>query len=81
MLDKVFRAWLTCFLFRIARLYPETFLGLLKDLELKPIEERVIIDRYMNNWKWDSFDYVDPRTAKKYNATFIDKFISRQKQR
>ena len=81
MLDKAFRLWLTSFLFRIARLYPETFIGLLRDLELKDIEERVIIDRYMNKWKWDSFDYVDPRTAKKYNATFIDKFISRQKQR
>lgn len=77
--NVLFRKWLTKFLQRIGRKYPETFKDIVQDLDLKPLVERVIIDRYTRSIKWEAFDYIDPRTARSYNKIFLDKFISRQK--
>lgn len=77
--NKLFRKWLTVFLKRIASKHPDTFKAMLDDLELKPLVKKVIIDRYVNGRKWESFDYIDDRTARCHNKIFLDKFIDKQK--
>lgn len=77
--DKLFRKWLTIFLKKTAKKYPETFATMINDLDLKPLVKKVIIDRYVNERKWESFDYIDDRTARSHNKLFLDKFIDEQK--
>ena len=79
ILDLAFRKWLQSFLKRIAVKYPDTFEDMLNDLNLKPTAKQVIRDRYYNDYKFDSYDYVDPRTAKNYHKAFLDEFIARQR--
>lgn len=79
IMDMAFRKWLQSFLRRVANRYPDTFQDMLDDLNLKPLVKRVIADRYLRGYKFESFDYVDPRTAKNYHKMFLDEFISRQK--
>ena len=52
---------------------------MLDDLELKPLVKKVIIDGYVNGRKWESFDYIDDRTARSHNKIFLDKLIDKQK--
>ena len=77
--NKLFRKWLTIFLKRTAKRYPETFMLMLDDLDLKPLAKRVIKDRYINGLKWEAIDYVDIRTSMNYHKIFLDKFIGHQK--
>lgn len=79
VLDLAFRKWLQGFLKRIAKKHPDWFIELVDDLDLKPIVKKIVIDKYMNDFKFENYDYISDRAAKSYHKLFLDEFISRQR--